>query len=208
MNNQVFKLGILAEKLNAKLIGDGKVCIKRAGSLDAKSAYTIAYISDKKYLAQLKKTKVAAVILNENFLPFYKGNALVVRNAQVAFAHFSKLYYDANQVKHAIHPTAVIDNTAFIDARVSIGAYSVVEANCVIGENCVIGVNCVIENNVSLGKHNHLANLVTIHSKTKIGDFNVIASGSVIGGEGFGNARDEHYHWHSILSFWWRCFKK
>ncbi len=201
MNNQIFKLGALAKKLNAKLIGDGEIHIKNASSLDAKSKHTIAYISDKKHLIQLKKTKVAAVILSENFLPFYKGNALVVKNPHVTFARFSKLYYDANQIKCAIHPTAIIDDTALIGTHVSIGAYSVIGANCIIRANCIIGTNCVIGSNVSFGKHNHLGNLITIHSKTKIGDFNVIASGSVIGSEGFGNARDEYHRWHSIYHF-------
>ncbi|MBD3315169.1 MAG: UDP-3-O-(3-hydroxymyristoyl)glucosamine N-acyltransferase, partial [Chitinivibrionales bacterium] len=89
-----------------------------------------------------------------------------------------------------VHESAIIDSSATVDSRAHIGPLSVVGANCRIGDGTVIDARCVVEKDCSIGAGCRIHSGVVIRRGVHIGNNVTIQSGSVIGSEGFGNARE------------------
>jgi UDP-3-O-[3-hydroxymyristoyl] glucosamine N-acyltransferase len=96
-----------------------------------------------------------------------------------------------------IHPSAVIGAGCQIDPTAVIGP------NCVLGDDVIIGANVVIGPGCSIGEcsevddASHLDANVTLYHKIKIGKRVMIASGTVIGSDGFGIAKHKGV-WHKV----------
>ncbi len=201
MKNNSLNIKYIAKHIQAKIINNSNndteiYNIKNLVNADKNS---IAYISDKKYIKQLKSTKAGVVIIANDLLKYYNGCALVVENAQVGFAKCSQLFNFNNKI--GIHKTAIIADSADIASGVYIAPHCVIGNGVKIGKNTIIGANCCIDDNVIIGANNNFAGNNSIGTLTTIGDNNFIEYGVVIGSQGFGNALDKNKNWHSIYHF-------
>ncbi len=167
------------------LIMSGVAPLKRA------EAGEIAFLQDKRYVADLATTAASAVLVYENDREKVPAGcvALVTREPQAAYARASILLHSADLHEPgapAIHPDSereadekfgpvIVGPGVVIGQKARIGAGTQIGPNTVIGPGVCIGRNCRIGANVTIGF-------------ALIGDRVQIYSGAVIGAEGFGVA--------------------
>ena len=157
----------------------------------------ITFVSNPRYVAAARATKAAAIIVSEEFTA---GSTPLLRskNPYLTFAKAIELFYQAPKYAPGVHPTAVIAPTAKIGANASIGPYVVVEDHVVIGDNCVLRAHVVIYEGVTIGENFFAHAHAVVREHCRIGDNVILQNGVIIGGDGFGFARDGD-HWYKIV---------
>ena len=190
-----YKLGVIAEKIGAELIGDSEIDINGINSLSKANANQLSYIANKKYIDSLANTNAGAVILSENMKNDCKTNALLVSNPYLAFAKATHYFKSNNTIPKDknlnIDPSSNLNNAV-------LGPGCVIGKNVLIGKNTMLESNCIIEDNVRIGNECHISSSVIIQKDCQLGNNCTISPGTVIGSEGFGNALDENKRWHNI----------
>ncbi len=181
-------LGELATFLDAKLIGDPAIIINGLATLELASQAQVSFFHDVKYLPHLKNTKASAVILSESMLDQCSTACLVVKDTRVAHAKIASLFAYHPKVKPGIHPTAVIGENCKIDPTASIGPFAVIEDDVQVGAHTLIGAYCFVGEGCELGESCRLDARVTLYHHIKLFNRVMIASGTVIGADGFGYA--------------------
>jgi UDP-3-O-[3-hydroxymyristoyl] glucosamine N-acyltransferase len=89
-----------------------------------------------------------------------------------------------------IHPTAVLGSEVRLGENVSIGPYAVIEDGAVIGDGAVVMAHSYVGHRAQIGKDAFLYPQVVVREECVLGERVVIHSGTVIGADGFGYARD------------------
>ncbi len=181
-----YTLADLAEKLNARLVGDGSVLISGIAPLHRAAQGEITFLLSGIYKSYLPQSQASAIVMSDEYLSQYSGNALVLKDPKVGYAKIATLFSTLSRQNPGIHPTAVIADTAIIDKTVWIGPHVVIGEHVKIGARSNIGPGSVIGDNASLGEDCWLAPNVTLYSKVKLNDRVVVHSGVVIGADGFG----------------------
>lgn len=189
-HKKCYTLGDIAELLELSLIGDATCEITGLGTLKGAVPGQLSFLSNAAYIDQLADSTASAVILSEDFLDRWSGNALVSSSPYVAFARASALFVADHRSSHDVHPSAVIADSARVADGVSVGANAVIGENTSIAAGTVIGSGCVIGDDVVIGRGCRLYANVTLYPDTVLGDAVVIHSATVIGADGFGYAFD------------------
>ena len=186
------KLEEIANLIDGSIEGDLSKEILGINSLDDADSNQISYIVSEKHKKSLTKSSAGAVIVEDNLKKYCKTNAIIVKNAYLAYSILSHKFKqsqdiaDINYRNDADYPATKIASSVLIGKNVKIGINTIIHHNCVIEDNSIIGENCLIESNV------------TIQQGSIIGDKCVISPGAVIGSEGFGNARNFNKKWSPI----------
>lgn len=191
------KLAELAQWLDARLRGDGQAEISGLASLQDAGPAQLSFLANSQYRKQLATTAAGAVLLREDDLDGFAGNALVVADPYLAYARISHRFDRKPQADAGIHPTAVVHARARVDESASIGPHVVIEADAVVGPRVTLGAGCFVGARSCIGAGGWLAPRVTVYHDVSIGERVVIQSGAVIGGEGFGFANQQG-EWHKI----------
>ncbi|OCG04708.1 UDP-3-O-(3-hydroxymyristoyl)glucosamine N-acyltransferase [Gilliamella sp. wkB112] len=186
-----FRLEQLAEKLDAKLHGDGDLIITGVASMKSAIAGQITFLSDKKLQNQLISCKASAVVMTQDSIEHWHGAALVVKDPYLTYAKLAQSLDTTPSPAYDIAPSAVIDSTTKLGNNIAIGANAVIESGVVLGDNCVIGAGCFIGKNTVIGSGSKLWANVSIYHNCVIGKNCLIQSGTVIGADGFGYANDK-----------------
>ncbi len=196
-----FTLADLAERLGAKLEGDGSVTITGVSPIENAGPGQLSFLANVKYTPYLRSTGAAAVIV----APVTDGEPLPEVATGVSLLVHSDPYNAFRQALTLFHPwpdrpEPGVDRSARIGTKVSLGdrvsvgpccviddgvvldngatilAGSYVGAKSVIGEDSMIGPNATILHGCTLGKRVR------------------IFPGTVIGSDGFGYAPSEGRH--------------
>jgi UDP-3-O-[3-hydroxymyristoyl] glucosamine N-acyltransferase len=184
-------LGVLAEKLGGRVLGDNSIAIANVASITSAGADSLVFVEDLKNLERALASPAAAIIAGE-----FAANAvaskpiLISSQPRLTFARAAKLLYDTGKVLNAIHSSAIVPASAQVGKNVAIGPRAVVGENVKLSDGSTIGSGCVIGDGVEIGTHCRLDANVTIHSGTTLGDRVVVQAGAVLGSEGFGYVRD------------------
>lgn len=186
-----FTLGELAKSLDCQLVGDPSAVITGVSTIEKAGADQVTFLANVKYTAKAKATRAGAVIAAEP-LTDTGAATLVSENPYHDFARALALFYQPPKPPEGIHPTAVIDPSARIGEGASIGAYTVVGANTVIGAHVTLHPHVVIYGGCAIGDHFTAHSHVSIREYTRIGNRVTIHNNVVIGGDGFGFAKDKH----------------
>jgi len=187
---RVYRLGELAERLGAEVVGDPATEIGGLGSLTAAGPGQISHFSHAAYRGKLAGTRASAVILRREDLPGCPTNALVVDNPYLAFARASQLWDQPPLLNRGIHPTANIHAGAAVHASAKIGPQVAVGPDTTIGPNVRLYANAVVGARCSLDEDVRLMANATLYADVKIGARSVIHANSVIGADGFGYTPD------------------
>ena len=173
------------------------------GIADPKDAdeRSITFVSSPKYLPLVQESRACAAIVGQGCS--VAGKILLeVKNPYLAFAKVAQLFEDRSPLFDGpVHPSSSIHPSATVHATVFVGPYSVVGKECRIGSGTVLGAHCVVENNSVIGEDCRIDSGAIIRRRCVIGNRVIIQSGAVIGGEGFGNAREDSGRWERIPSF-------
>lgn len=191
-------LGELAERLEARLVGDADRQVRGLATLKDAGPDQVAFLSNRAYLKDLPGTRAAAVLLHPQYGDACPASRLELDNPYLGYAALSRLFDPlVGREPAGIHPTAVVDPSAEVGARVEIGPNAVVEAGAVLGDDVVIGPGSVVGAGSQIGEGSRLHANVTVCHGVIIGKRAILHSGCVIGGDGFGFAHDGA-RWHKI----------
>lgn len=191
-------LSSIVAQLGGKLVGQD-IHIQSVKTLSDATANDISFLSNPKYKKQLETTHAGAIIVAPNIqgLPENKSY-IVAEDPYLYFAQVLHLLYPPKKSTGHIHPTAVIHRNAVVPDSCEVGAYAVIEENAQLGENCRILSGSVIGENCVLGDECVLYSSVVLYPKTHLGNRVMIHANSVIGADGFGNARTKDKTWYKI----------
>lgn len=187
----------IAEKLGAKLIGNGDLEITHVANLKTAKETEISFLSDPKYRSVLSESRAGGVILKEEDVPHAKSAVLVMKDPYVGFAKVAQLLDTTPAIAQGVDCSAVISPEATIGKNVSIGPNVNIQAGAVIGDNVQLGANVVIGPKAKVGNNTKLYPNVSLYHDCVIGDNCLVQSGTVIGGDGFGYA-NERGEWIKI----------
>ena len=183
----------LAEYVGAEVLGNGKLSVKGAGSLENATYNDITFISDKKNLPLLQETKSQVVILSEKLQT--SKTLLVIPNPKLAFAKILELFYRPSSLK------GHIDERAWIEKGTEVASSAIVYPFVSVRQGAKIGERVVLYPGVYVGEEAHIGDdciiypNVTIFPKTVLGKRVFIHAGAVIGDDGFGYVWDGHKHY-------------
>jgi len=192
-----FTLLALANKLNAKLVGDAEVAVTSIATLKSAQPGQISFLSNPKYRDQIHESKASVIIMRESDAVDFKGNALILDEPYVGYAMLAGIMDSTPRSASGISATAVISPQATIGHNVSIGANAVISDGASIGDNSCIGPNTFVGENAQVGDDCTLWASVVIYHNVVIGDNCIIHSTAVIGADGFGFA-PHNKQWHKI----------
>jgi len=192
------KLADIASQLGARLEnGSPETEITGVAGIDEAGPGQVTFVANPKYAAAARTTKAAAVIVAEDF-PAIPAAMLRSKNPYLTFARCLQLFHQPPVYAARVHPSAVVDPSARIGERAHLGPYVVIGEGVEIGKNVVLLAHVVIYPGVKIGD-NFLAHAHSVvRENCRIGNDVILQNGVVIGGDGFGFAKDDAGHWHKI----------
>jgi UDP-3-O-[3-hydroxymyristoyl] glucosamine N-acyltransferase len=160
-----------------------------ARPLEYAGPHDLTYVADQRFLDRLTSSGAAAVILPEGLDSRGRPN-IRSKNPEADFARLTALFYPYGPVSEWISPKAEIHSEAILGGDVSVGPFAVIGRGATVGDETIIGAGVVIGEDVHIGKQSRIFPNVTIYPRVRIGDRVIIHSGTIIGSDGFGFARD------------------
>jgi UDP-3-O-[3-hydroxymyristoyl] glucosamine N-acyltransferase len=200
------KLSEIAKELGVRLEnGTADPEIKGVAGIESAGPGELTFISNRKYGPLARTTKAAAIIVAEDFsVP--KGESpngipllLRSKNAYLDFARALEMFYQPPRYPPGVHSTAVVDRSANIGSDAHIGPYVVIGEDVEIGEGAVLLAHAVIYRGVKIGSNFFAHSHAIVREFCRIGNNVVLQNGVVVGGDGFGFAKDNDGHWHKIV---------
>ncbi len=193
-----FTLAQLTDGLDVTVKGDPNCLISGVSTIQDATAGKITFLMNPLYKKYLAQTQASAVILAPDEAEECPTTAVICRDPYFTYALIAHYFNDKPIPPTGTrHPSAVIGEHCQIDPTVCLGA------NCVIGDqvklaaNVIIGPGCVIGEATEIGEGTRLEANVTLYHKIIIGKHVLIASGTVIGSDGFGIAKHKGV-WHKV----------
>tara|TARA_B100001564_G_scaffold309794_1_gene281076 strand:+ start:581 stop:1576 length:996 start_codon:yes stop_codon:yes gene_type:complete len=186
-----YTLKNISKIFNAEFSGNGDFFVSEVSSIESASETSVVFLSNKKYLELLKKTKSKVVITTRELSKFCKHNIIITKDPYALFAKISNLLNAKLDFEYNIH-SSVISNTKNLNRLIHIGANVVLGKGIEIGNKSFIGCNCSIGDNVKIAAGAYIHPNVTIYNNVIIGENIIIHSGTVIGSDGFGYAYEDN----------------
>lgn len=186
-----------AEIAGGDISGDPDLAISGINSLENAREGEISFLSNQKYLNQVRQTKASAIICSPQMRVEGKP-LLLMKNPYLGFARLMQHFHPRRRPDVGIDPAAVIGHTAKvgIDVNISEGAY--IGEHAVIGDRVDIYPGCYIGHNTVIGDDTVINANVSIYHDCQVGKRVIIHSGTVVGSDGFGFATDEEGKHHKI----------
>ncbi len=192
------KLSHIASTLGARLEnGSPDTEITGVAGIEEAGAGEITFVANPKYAAAARTTKAAAVIVGEDFAAIPSA-MLRSKNPYLAFAQAIGLFHQPPTYTPGVHPTAVVHPSAKIGANAHIGPSVVIGEEAEIGRNAVLLAHVVIYRGAKIGDHFFAHAHAVVRENCRLGNNVLLQNGAVIGGDGFGFAKDDAGRWHKI----------
>src|SRR5438105_3944047 len=193
------KLGQIAASVGARLDnGSPETEISSVAGIEEAKAGQLTFVANPKYAGAARNTKASAVIVSEDF-PALTTAMLRSRNPYLAFAQALELFYRPPKYSVGIHSTAIIHDSAKIGKNAAIGPYVVVDEDVVIGKNCVLMPHVVIYRGARIGNNFFAHAHAIVREYCRVGGNVTLQNGVVIGGDGFGFAKDNEGKWRKLV---------
>lgn len=192
------KLSFIINQLGGELLGND-IAISGVKTLSDAKLNDISFLSNPKYKKQLETTSAGAVIVAKGVQGLPENKSYILADdPYLYFAQVLHLLYPPQKSTGQIHETAIIHRNAVVPDSCEVGAYAVIGENTQLGENCRILSGSVIGENCVLGDECVLYPSVVLYPNTTLGNRVMIHANSVIGADGFGNARTQEKTWYKI----------
>jgi UDP-3-O-[3-hydroxymyristoyl] glucosamine N-acyltransferase len=193
------KLSAIASTLGVRLENSSPDTeITGVAGIETAGPGEITFISNRKYAVAARTTKASAVIVAEDF-PAVSTAMLRSKNPYLDFARALELFYQSPQYAPGIHATAVVHPSARIEIGAHIGPYVVIQEDVQIGQNAVLLAHVVIYRGVKIGNNFLAHSHAIVREHCRIGNNVILQNGVVVGGDGFGFAKDNDGRWHKIV---------
>lgn len=176
----------LANRLGAELIGEGVGVIRSVGPVGSADQMTLTFLADEKHLAELKKSRCGAVMVNKAIEGFSKPQ-LLVKDVNAALIEALKIFAPKLQpATPGVDSTAKVAAGVKIGRNVSIGPFVVIESGVEVGDDTIIAAGCKIGQNTKIGRATRLDCNVVVYHNCTIGNNVIIQANTVVGSVGFG----------------------
>jgi UDP-3-O-[3-hydroxymyristoyl] glucosamine N-acyltransferase len=193
------KLSAIAHVLGARLEnGSTDVEITGVAGIETAGPGQLTFVSNPKYAAAARSAKASAIIVSEDF-PALDTAMLRSKNPYLAFARALEIFYQPPAYSPGVHATAVVHSSARIADGAHIGPYSVIGENVEIGGNAILLAHVVIYRNVKIGDNFFAHSHAIVREFCRIGNNVILQNGVVVGGDGFGFAKDDRGRWRKIV---------
>ncbi|MBL8149897.1 MAG: UDP-3-O-(3-hydroxymyristoyl)glucosamine N-acyltransferase [Blastocatellia bacterium] len=189
----------IAKNLDCLLEGDPELEITGVASIEEAQTGDLTFLSNLKYSPKVLSTKASAIIVSLDYEKKRDIALLRHKNPYLTFAQAIELFYSAPKLAEGIHPTAVVSTSAKIGKNVSIGAHSVIGDDVVLGDDVVIYPNSTIYAGAIIGNNVLIHSNCVVREYVEIGARSILQNGVVVGGDGFGYAKQEDGSWYKIV---------
>lgn len=181
------KLSALAQALGAELHGDGEIEIRGVAGMEQAEPGHLTFLANMKYAPKVKASRASAILATT---PMENLATLVSKNPYLDFARSLALFYQPPAPPAGISPLAYVAETAVIGPDASIGPFCSVGDGVTIGSHAVLHPHVVIYPGAQIGDHftAHAHSVVREHCR--VGHNVILQNNVVIGGDGFGFAKD------------------
>lgn len=192
-------LGEIAEYIGGELVGNPSVKIRGVAGIEDAQPGDLTFLANPRYVGFLETSPASAVIVGRETKTEGVGIPLIKHsNPYFAFARVIKLFVETEKkYPEGTHPTAVLGEEAKVERGVHIGPHVVLEKGVWLKRNSTILGGSFIGANSTVGENSLLYPNVTIRENVEIGKGVIIHSGTVIGSDGFGYAKERGVH-HKI----------
>ncbi|HXT73002.1 MAG TPA: UDP-3-O-(3-hydroxymyristoyl)glucosamine N-acyltransferase, partial [Candidatus Angelobacter sp.] len=191
------KLGEIAARLKCALEGDAEIEISGVAGIEEAQPGQLTFLANRRYRLAASKTRASAIIVPEKeeglTLPCLRAD-----DPYLTFAHAIELFYAAPRYAASVHPTAVIAKSTRIGAGAHIGPYCFVDEDVIIGANAVLHSFVSVYRGARIGDNFFAHSHVAVREGCQIGHRVILQNGVVIGGDGFGFARQHDGRWYKI----------
>ena len=196
-SKRTFTLRDLADRLDGELHGAEDTLITGVNGLESATPEQLTFLANRRYTAAVAQTQAGAVLVGLDAGTF-PVPTLRVKDPYLAFAQAVALFHTAPEYKPGVHPTAVVAETARIGRNAHIGAYVVVMEEVELGDGAVVLPHCVLYPGVRTGRNLLMHAHAVVRENCSLGDNVTLQSGAVIGGDGFGFAKQADGSWLKI----------
>jgi UDP-3-O-[3-hydroxymyristoyl] glucosamine N-acyltransferase len=198
------KLAEIAKRLGCQLEGDATVDIHGVAGIEQAEPGQLTFVSNPRYQQATRTTRASAVLIakevaierNAGLPPLA---ALRSSNPYLDFARALELFYQTPRYAPGIHPTAVIAPTARIGSGSHVGPYCFVDDGAEIGRDAVLHSSVAIYRHARIGDNFFAHAHAVVREGCRIGHRVVLQNGVVIGGDGFGFAKQADGRWYKML---------
>jgi UDP-3-O-[3-hydroxymyristoyl] glucosamine N-acyltransferase len=192
------KLGEIAERLGCVLEGPADLEVSGVAGMDEASDTELTFLSNPKYHRKLKTTRAAAIIVNPEVQA--PGRALLrSENPYLTFAKTLEIFFPPYRRPAGVHPTAVIAPSVRLGRSPSIGPYVVIEEGAVLGDDCVLKSYVMIYRGAKIGDRFLAHSHAVVREGVRIGNDVILQNGVVVGGDGFGFAKQADGSYYKIV---------
>lgn len=189
------KISEISEILDADIEGDPELEINQVAKIESANPDEITFISNPLYEKFFDTTNAGAVIVSREFKPASNRSDITLLKVHDPYRSFLIMLdkFDTRGADdyNGVSDECFIGNDVELGGDNYIGEFVSISDNCVIGEETKIYPNCTLGKGVKIGKNCIIYSNVSIYKYCEIGDNAVIHSGTVIGSDGFGQARQE-----------------
>lgn len=186
----------LAARLGCELRGDGSVEVRGVNGIERAGPGDLTFLANPRYAGHLTTTRAAAVLL----APGHQASVacLVSANPYLDFARAVSILRPPARPAPGVHPSAQVDPTAVLGPDVHVGALAVVGPRVRLGARSVVHPHVVLYADVETGPDCVIHSAVQVREGCRLGHRVVVQNGAVIGGDGFGFARDGEGRYHKF----------
>jgi UDP-3-O-[3-hydroxymyristoyl] glucosamine N-acyltransferase len=197
------KLSEVAQKLGCRLEGSPDIEIGAVAGIEQAETGQITFLANRRYFPLLKTTRASAVLVEEGIALARDPSlpplaALRTANPYLAFAHAIELFYQPPRYAPAIHPTAVIAKTARIGEGAHVGPYCFVDEDVEIGRNAILHSSVTIYRGAKIGDDFFAHAHAVVREFCRVGHRVILQNGAIIGGDGFGFAKQKDGSWYKM----------
>ena len=182
-------LARIAALVGGEVAGDPRRMVAGAAPFESAGENDIAFAAGAAYLKRLAACRAGVLLVPPGTLAPDR-DLIRVPNPQAAFARVLQVLHAPPRPAPGTAPTAVIGDRFTCGKQVTIGAQVVIGDGVAIGHRVVLAPHVVIGDRVSIGDDTRIFPHVTILGDCRIGSRVTIQSGTVIGSDGFGYARE------------------
>jgi UDP-3-O-[3-hydroxymyristoyl] glucosamine N-acyltransferase len=187
------RLGDLAERLGAGLVGNPDLEIRSVAALDEAGPGQLSFASNPKYAGLLQTTRAEAVIVGPKGR--VEGRAqLVSPNPYLAFARAVALLHPVDHPRRGVEPGAHVHPSAQLGEDVSALAGSCVDEGAQVGPGTVLYPGAYVGRETRVGRDCVLYPNAVVREGCILGDRVILQPGVVVGSDGFGYAQDGPAH--------------
>jgi UDP-3-O-[3-hydroxymyristoyl] glucosamine N-acyltransferase len=198
------KLGEIAQKLGCALEGDAQAEIRGVAGIESAASGELTFVSNRRYRQAARTTRASAVLIARDVAverePGLPPLALLRSDdPYLDFARAIGFFYTTPRYAPSVHPTAVIAASAQIGAGAHIGPYCYVDEGAVLGRNAVLHSFVAIYRGARIGDDFFAHAHAVVRENCRIGHRVILQNGAIVGGDGFGFAKQRNGRWYKML---------